>query len=104
MHFVFQIINLRTLRPMDDAPIIQSVIKTNHLVTVEGGWPQCGIGAEVCARIIESKFILVCILTKITPISCKCRKFEGICDHKRLFGDFTQLLLILIFRNIFFLL
>lgn len=40
---------------MDDAPIIQSVIKTNHLVTVEGGWPQCGIGAEVCARIIESK-------------------------------------------------
>lgn len=59
MYFVFQIINLRTLRPMDDAPIIQSVIKTNHLVTVEGGWPQCGIGAEVCARIIESKFILV---------------------------------------------
>lgn len=49
-----EIINLRTLRPMDDAPIIQSVIKTNHLVTVEGGWPQCGIGAEVCARIIES--------------------------------------------------
>lgn len=36
-----------------------TVIKTNHLVTVEGGWPQCGIGAEVCARIIESKFILV---------------------------------------------
>lgn len=40
---------------MDDAAIINSVIKTNHLVTVEGGWPQCGVGAEICAKIIESK-------------------------------------------------
>lgn len=30
-----------------------SVIKTNHLVTVEGGWPQFGVGAEICARIME---------------------------------------------------
>ncbi|XP_064604136.1 pyruvate dehydrogenase E1 component subunit beta, mitochondrial-like isoform X2 [Liolophura sinensis] len=49
-----EVINLRTLRPMDDAAIINSVIKTNHLVTVEGGWPQFGVGAEICARIIES--------------------------------------------------
>jgi pyruvate dehydrogenase E1 component beta subunit len=29
-------------------------MKTNHLITVEGGWPQFGVGAEICARIIES--------------------------------------------------
>jgi len=33
-------------------------MKTNHLVTVEGGWPQFGVGAEICARIIESKIVM----------------------------------------------
>jgi len=50
-----EVINLRTLRPMDEETIVQSVMKTNHLITVEMGWPQSGVGAEVCARIIESK-------------------------------------------------
>jgi len=49
-----EVINLRTIRPMDEETIIKSVMKTNHLVTVEGGWPQFGVGAEICARIIES--------------------------------------------------
>jgi len=49
-----EVINLRTIRPMDDEAIIKSVMKTNHLITVEGGWPQFGVGAEICARIIES--------------------------------------------------
>jgi len=49
-----EVINLRSLRPLDEETIIRSVMKTNHLVTVEGGWPQSGIGAEICARIIES--------------------------------------------------
>ncbi|KAJ8301743.1 hypothetical protein KUTeg_020730 [Tegillarca granosa] len=49
-----KVINLRTLRPLDENTIIQSVMKTNHLVTVEGGWPQSGIGSEICARIVES--------------------------------------------------
>lgn len=35
--------------------IVQSVAKTNHLITVENGWTQCGIGAEICARIMESE-------------------------------------------------
>lgn len=51
-----EVINLRSLRPLDEETIIKSVMKTNHLITVEGGWPQCGIGAEICARIIESMF------------------------------------------------
>merc|ERR1711976_723158 len=49
-----EVINLRSIRPMDDQTIIKSVMKTNHLITVEGGWPQFGVGAEICARIIES--------------------------------------------------
>lgn len=38
---------------MDVESIETSVMKTNHLVTVEGGWPQFGVGAEICARIME---------------------------------------------------
>ncbi|XP_013775312.1 pyruvate dehydrogenase E1 component subunit beta, mitochondrial-like [Limulus polyphemus] len=50
-----EVINLRTVRPMDAETIFNSVMKTNHLVTVEGGWPQCGIGSEICAQVMESQ-------------------------------------------------
>ncbi|XP_078677680.1 pyruvate dehydrogenase E1 component subunit beta, mitochondrial-like [Branchiostoma floridae x Branchiostoma belcheri] len=49
-----EVINLRTIRPMDEETLINSVKKTNHLVTVEGGWPQFGVGAEIVAKIMES--------------------------------------------------
>lgn len=72
-----EVINLRSVRPLDVETICKSIQKTNHLVTVEGGWPQCGmqykyptkywswtkfryffvgrvgIGAEICARVME---------------------------------------------------
>lgn len=48
-----EVINMRTIRPMDIETIEASVMKTTHLITVEGGWPQFGIGAEICARIME---------------------------------------------------
>ncbi|XP_063796950.1 pyruvate dehydrogenase E1 component subunit beta, mitochondrial isoform X1 [Pseudophryne corroboree] len=48
-----EVVNLRTIRPMDTETIEASVVKTNHLVTVEGGWPQFGVGAEICAKIME---------------------------------------------------
>ncbi|NXR99401.1 ODPB dehydrogenase, partial [Oxylabes madagascariensis] len=48
-----EVINMRTIRPMDIETVEASVVKTNHLVTVEGGWPQFGVGAEICARIME---------------------------------------------------
>lgn len=51
-----EVINLRSLRPLDTETILKSVMKTNNLVTVEQGWPQHGVGAEICARVIESKF------------------------------------------------
>lgn len=38
---------------MDIETVEARVVKTNHLVTVEGGWPQFGVGAEICARIME---------------------------------------------------
>ncbi|XP_060925248.1 pyruvate dehydrogenase E1 component subunit beta, mitochondrial isoform X1 [Limanda limanda] len=48
-----EVVNMRTIRPMDIDTIEASVMKTNHLVTVEGGWPQFGVGAEICARVME---------------------------------------------------
>lgn len=50
-----EVINLRSLRPLDLATIEKSVMKTNHLVVVESCWPQCGIGADICARMMESE-------------------------------------------------
>ncbi|CAK9825691.1 Pyruvate dehydrogenase E1 component subunit beta, mitochondrial [Anthophora retusa] len=50
-----EVINLRSLRPLDIDTIVQSVVKTNHVLTVEQGWPHCGIGAEISARISESE-------------------------------------------------
>jgi pyruvate dehydrogenase E1 component beta subunit len=49
-----EVINLRTLRPLDTTTIINSVKKTNRCVTVEEGWPTCGIGAEISAIISET--------------------------------------------------
>merc|ERR1711967_36566 len=46
-----EVINIRTLRPLDRKTIIDSVMKTNRLVTVEEGWPACGVGAEIGAFI-----------------------------------------------------
>jgi pyruvate dehydrogenase E1 component beta subunit len=51
-----EVIDLRTLRPMDTDTIVASVKKTGRCVTVEEGWPQAGIGAEIAARLIEHAF------------------------------------------------
>lgn len=48
-----EVINLRSIRPLDREGIVNSVKKTNRLVTVEEGWPQSGIGAEICALMME---------------------------------------------------
>jgi len=49
-----EVINLRSIRPLDIETIIKSVKKTNHLVTVEGGFPAFGVGSEIIAQICES--------------------------------------------------
>jgi pyruvate dehydrogenase E1 component beta subunit len=51
-----EVINLRTLRPLDTAAIVDSVKKTNRIVSVEEGWPFAGIGAEIAIQVIENAF------------------------------------------------
>jgi pyruvate dehydrogenase E1 component beta subunit len=51
-----EVIDLRTIRPLDTETIIESVKKTNRVVSVEEGWPAAGIGAEIAAVIMEHAF------------------------------------------------
>jgi pyruvate dehydrogenase E1 component beta subunit len=51
-----EVIDLRTLRPMDTDTIVASVMKTGRCVTVEEGFPQSGVGAEIVTRIMENAF------------------------------------------------
>jgi pyruvate dehydrogenase E1 component beta subunit len=51
-----EVVDLRTLRPLDMPVVLASVRKTGRCVIVEEGWPQSGIGAEICARIVEEAF------------------------------------------------
>ncbi len=51
-----EIVNLRSLRPLDISTIVKSVEKTNRLVCVEEGWPLAGIGSEIAALMMEHAF------------------------------------------------
>ena len=51
-----EVVDLRTLRPMDTATVIESVKKTNRVVTVEEGWGPCGVGAEVGWQVTQHAF------------------------------------------------
>ncbi|HXN43245.1 MAG TPA: pyruvate dehydrogenase complex E1 component subunit beta [Xanthobacteraceae bacterium] len=55
-HILAEVIDLRTIRPMDTETILASVRKTGRLVTIEEGWPQSGVGAEIAARVMEHAF------------------------------------------------
>ena len=50
-----EVINLRTIRPLDRKAVIRSVLKTNRIVSVEEGWPQHGVGSEIAAICMESE-------------------------------------------------
>jgi pyruvate dehydrogenase E1 component beta subunit len=51
-----EVIDLRTLRPLDHGTVVESVKKTNRLVTIEEGWGPMGVGAEVAMRVVEEAF------------------------------------------------
>jgi pyruvate dehydrogenase E1 component beta subunit len=51
-----EVIDLRTLRPLDHQTVVESVKKTNRLVTVEEGWGPMGVGAELAMRVVEQAF------------------------------------------------
>lgn len=50
-----EVINLRSLRPLDRYTIIESIKKTGHAMTVDESYPVCNIGAEICAIVMESE-------------------------------------------------
>ena len=64
-----ELIDLRTLKPMDTDTIVESVKKTGRLVTVEEGWKQSGVGAEIAARVTEDAFDYL-----DTPVTRVCGK------------------------------
>ncbi|NMD31817.1 MAG: alpha-ketoacid dehydrogenase subunit beta, partial [Chloroflexi bacterium] len=51
-----EVVDLRTLRPLDMEPVLESFKKTNRAVIVEEGWLSYGVGAEISARIYEDAF------------------------------------------------
>ncbi len=51
-----EVVDLRTLKPMDSDTVLESVKKTGRLVTIEEGWKQSGVGAEIAARVMEEAF------------------------------------------------
>ncbi|MCA3613147.1 MAG: pyruvate dehydrogenase complex E1 component subunit beta [Methylobacterium sp.] len=51
-----EVIDLRTIRPMDIATVIRSIQKTNRCVAIEEGWPQSGVTSEIGMRIMEEAF------------------------------------------------
>ena len=51
-----EVIDLRTLRPLDTATVVESVKKTSHIVACEEGWPFAGIGSELAALMMEQAF------------------------------------------------
>ncbi|ACA20182.1 Transketolase central region [Methylobacterium sp. 4-46] len=51
-----EVIDLRTIRPMDSATVVESVKKTGRCITVEEGFPQSGVGAEIAARVMVDAF------------------------------------------------
>jgi pyruvate dehydrogenase E1 component beta subunit len=51
-----EVINLRSLRPLDVDAIVASVAKTNRIVSIEEGWPACGVGSEIAALVMERAF------------------------------------------------
>ncbi|MBI1239548.1 MAG: pyruvate dehydrogenase complex E1 component subunit beta [Alphaproteobacteria bacterium] len=51
-----EVIDLRTLRPLDTETVIESMKKTNRIVTIEEGWPVCGIASEIAAVVTEQAF------------------------------------------------
>jgi acetyl/propionyl-CoA carboxylase alpha subunit len=67
------VINLRSLRPFDTETIVNSVKKTNRLVSVEEGWAFAGIGSELAAQMMEQAFDwLDAPVKRVAGLTCRC--------------------------------
>lgn len=80
-----EVINLRTLRPLDREAIAQSVAKTHYLVTVEGGWPQFGVGSEVSASVVEGNAVTVIKVSVFTVFLLKLSCYSSMEENSHQF-------------------
>lgn len=60
-----EVIDLRTLKPMDSAAVVESVRKTGRLIVADTGWKECGVGAEVMAKVAEAGAALKAPLARV---------------------------------------
>jgi hypothetical protein len=96
-----EVIDLRTLKPMDSDTIIESVKKTGRIVTVEEGWRQSGVGAEIAARVMEQAFdYLDAPVMRVTgKLSCAIRGYDVLKSqlgaHVLIYGSGTMGLMML---------
>ena len=68
-----EVVDLRTLRPLDTKTIVQSVKKTNRIVSVEEGWPVAGMGSEIAAIMMEQAFDwLDAPVRRVCAKMCRC--------------------------------
>ncbi|MEC8372837.1 MAG: transketolase C-terminal domain-containing protein, partial [Pseudomonadota bacterium] len=51
-----EVIDIQTLNPLDDSPVVDSVRKTGHLIVADTGWTSCGFAGEIVARVAEKAF------------------------------------------------
>lgn len=73
-----EVVNLRSLRPLDRQAIIDTVKKTKRLVTVEEGWPQSGVGAEVAAVVMECACFLLLLFIVFVGVFSRFLLFGGL--------------------------
>lgn len=68
---------MRSIKPLDRATILASVKKTNRLVTCEDGYPQHGVGAEICAYMMESNSFFLLNSKKVVGLIIRTVPFKG---------------------------
>ena len=79
-----EVIDPRTLRPLDDGPILESVRKTNRCVILEEGWPYAGVGAQIAYQVQQAAFgDLDAPITRVTG----ARRADAVREEPRAHGD-----------------
>lgn len=65
-----EVLDLRTLKPMDSGAVIESVRKTGRLIVADTGWKECGVGAEVVAKVAEAGVALAAPFIRVSLPEC----------------------------------
>ncbi len=84
-----EVINLRSIRPLDMDCVNESLTKTGHLITVEGGWPHHGVGAEIAAQ-VQYMIQQYYVQHDIVIARCHCGTWKSLSHLATLFPDFAK--------------